>query len=400
MKQDETFKIPASEIKARTHKIQNLLKNSELDGILVVQRVDLLYFSGTAQNGVLFIPDEGEPLLMIKKYYPRACSETTLKNRIQIQSVKEIPDRIHDYWGKIPRIIGLELDVMPVNEFRFYGHLFPEASFEDASGMILKARMTKSSWEIRQMIHTADLSRRTFEYMRAEIRPGLGEMEFAGISETFARKYGHAGMLRVRNYQADPYPWHVLSGKNSGMLGLLDAPASGSGTSVAFPNGAGARKFREKEPIVIDFGTILNGYHMDETRMFALKSMPQKALDMCSASIDIHNRIIEMIRPGMEAREVFELGAQMAQKNGYAHAYLGPEGNQVSFVGHGIGMELVEPPFLARGKTDILEPGMTFALEPKMVIENEFMAGIESVFQVTETGTELISKVPVEVFIC
>jgi Xaa-Pro aminopeptidase len=64
-----------------------------------------------------------------------------------------------------------------------------------------------------------------------------------------------------------------------------------------------------------------------------------------------------------------------------------------------VGLELIEPPFIAQGKNEVLRPGMVFALEPKMVFENELSAGIESVFAVTETGCRLISRVPVEVFV-
>ena len=72
----------------------------------------------------------------------------------------------------------------------------------------------------------------------------------------------------------------------------------------------------------------------------------------------------------------------------------------MSFIGHGIGLELVEPPLIARGRDTSLEAGMVFALEPKLVFENEFAAGVESVLRVTETGGRLISKVPVEIFVC
>jgi Xaa-Pro dipeptidase len=85
---------------------------------------------------------------------------------------------------------------------------------------------------------------------------------------------------------------------------------------------------------------------------------------------------------------------------GYKESYLGIPGHQVSFVGHGIGYELIERPIIAQAKEDLLLPGMTFALEPKFVFADDFSAGIESVFLVTDTGTRLISKTPVEVFIC
>ena len=66
------FKVPAAEIQQRISRIQTELQEKEIDGLFIVQRVDLFYFSGTAQNGFLYIPAEGDPLLFIKKYMPRS----------------------------------------------------------------------------------------------------------------------------------------------------------------------------------------------------------------------------------------------------------------------------------------------------------------------------------------
>jgi Xaa-Pro aminopeptidase len=145
---------------------------------------------------------------------------------------------------------------------------------------------------------------------------------------------------------------------------------------------------------------VRNGYHIDETRMFALGSMPEPALTACRVAIDIHRELLERVRPGVILGDLFEHSVQLAQSYGYGPQYLGPAAAKVSFVGHGIGLELIEPPFIARGKTEPLAPGMTFALEPKFCFQNAFAAGIESVFVVTETGSRLISRVPVDVFIC
>jgi Xaa-Pro aminopeptidase len=225
-------------------------------------------------------------------------------------------------------------------------------------------------------------------------------MEFAGMFETYARKLGHGAGIRVRHYLTEGYPWHVLSGKSGSMPGLLDSPASGRGTSAAFPVGAGRKKLRANEPVMVDLGSVLNGYHMDETRMFAIDSMPARAMKTCRAAIEIHNSIIEKAKPGIPLCDIFGHSVQLSEKLGYADSYLGASGHKVSFVGHGIGLEIIEPPVISRNRKDLLEPGMTFALEPKFVFENEFTAGVESVFLVTETGARLISKVPVTVFVC
>ncbi len=394
------FKVPASEIKARTLKVQQELQQTDIDGLFIVQRVDLFYFSGTAQNGFMYIPAGGEPLLFIKQYLPRAKRESSVANIVKIDSIKEIPGLIVDYYGRMPDRLGLELDVVPVNDFNFYRSLFNANKYLDGSPYILKVRRIKSDWEIAQMENTAEMTRKTYQYMQEIIQPGLTEMEFAGMFETYARKLGHAARIRVRHYQTEGYPWHILSGPSGSMPGLLDSPSSGEGTSAAFPVGAGHKKLSAGEPIMVDLGSVLNGYHMDETRMFAIGSMPDKAMRASRAAIEIHNRILEKAMPGTTLGELFDLSVQLAEKLGFSESYLGAPEHKVSFIGHGIGLEIIEPYIIARNRHDQLEPGMAFALEPKFVCENEFSAGVESVFVVTKNGMRLISKVPVDVFIC
>jgi Xaa-Pro aminopeptidase len=396
----QDFRVPASEIRRRKAAIQRELRKSGVDALFVVQRVDLFYFAGTAQNGFLYMPAEGEPLLCVKKYMPRAQRESPLENIVEIGSINEVPGFIADFFGKLPPTLGFEFDVLPVRDFNFYRRVLPVKNYVDGSPLIKKIRMIKSPWEIEQMDRTAALSQKTFEYMKATIRPGYTEMEFAGMFETFARKLGHGGKMRVRDYQTEGYPWHILSGKSGGLVGLLDSPASGEGTSAAFPCGGGNKPLAAHEPIMIDFTSVLNGYHLDETRMFAIETMPDRAMRACQATIHIHNAVLEKVKPGMTGVELFEISTSEAKSLGYEEQYLGPPGYKVTFIGHGMGLELIEPPIVADGKEDPLEPGMTFALEPKMVFKDEFAAGIESVLLVTDSGCRLISQVPVEIFIC
>jgi len=218
--------------------------------------------------------------------------------------------------------------------------------------------------------------------------------------ELFARKGGHAGKLRVRNYQTEGYSWYVLSGDSGGMTGVLDSPAIAEGCSYAFPCEAGSRKIRAREPILVDFASTRNGHHMDETRMFAIGKMPQHALEASNAALAIYQDLLETLHPGMIAHDVFRCTVDTATSLGFKDSYLGIPGHQVSFVGHGIGYELIEPPLIAHGRDDRLIPGMTIALEPKFVFADEFSAGIESVFLITETGARLISLTLPEIFIC
>lgn len=394
------MKVPKSEIDHRKIKIQAQLQKAGVDGLFIVQHVDMLYFSGTTQNGFLYIPCEGEPLLFIKQRLSVAKKESAVKNIIKIQSIKEIPDLISGFYGRLPSTLGFEFDVIPVNTFNFYRSIFSDQNCVDGSPYILKVRRIKSNWEITQMESTGHLFKKIFEYAKTAIRPGLSEMEFAGMMEAFAGKYSPGAFVRIRDIHTEGYPWHILSGKSGGIVGLLDSPASGEGTSAAFPCGAGSKILAANEPIMIDFVFELDSYHMDVTRMFSIGAMPNLAMKACQGAMEIHNAVLEIVKPGVTMDELFRHSVSCAQNLGYAESYLGPPGYKVSFIGHGIGLELIEGPIIARNKKDKLKPGMTFALEPKMVFENEFAAGIESVFLVTDEGHRLISQVPVEVFIC
>lgn len=168
---------------------------------------------------------------------------------IEVTSIREAPELISDFYGHMPESLALEFDVMPINEFHFYRTLFPTQKHVDGSPLIHRVRMIKSEWEIARMEETAERSSKTFEHMKKNIRPGISEMEFAGMYETFARRLGHGGKLRVRDYQTEGYPWHILSGKSGGMVGLLDSPASGEGTSLPIPAGEGVNFWPPTNPL-------------------------------------------------------------------------------------------------------------------------------------------------------
>jgi len=394
------FKVPDIEIGRRNSKIQTALQDAGFDGLFIVQHVDRFYFTGTTLEGIYYIPSKGEALMFVFVPYGATANDSPELRSVPIRSVDEIPGIIFEIYGHMPSRIGFEFDVIPVNRLEMYRNLFASSTCLDGSDCIRNARAVKSDWEVSQMEKTGRLFREMFEYASSVIRPGLSEMVFAGMMESFAGEMSPAASVKVRDIHTEGYPWHILSGTNGGRLGLLDSPSSGAGTSAAFPCGAGPRRLKTNEPIMIDFAFEMNGYHMDVTRMFSMGKMPPDVMRVCEGAIEIHNETLERVKPGVTADELFRHSEIVAERLGLSESYLGPPGKKVSFVGHGIGLELVEGPFIARGRNDRLEPGMTFALEPKMVFEGKFAAGVESVFVVTDNGHRLISQVPVKVFVC
>ncbi|MFB3885742.1 MAG: M24 family metallopeptidase [Thermodesulfobacteriota bacterium] len=390
--------IPMEEIEQRLTRVRQGMKEKEIDALLVIEKMNFYYLSGTTQDGILFVPVEGEPLLMIKRELERAKVESPIRNAVALNSSRQLPPHIKDYWGKLPRKLGLELDVLPVKDYFRLQDLFPGTEWVDASFIPRNARKIKTPFEIDLMRAAAEIGRKVYLHAREILREGMTEIQFGGLLEAAAKKYGHEGLLRVRSLNYEAYSWHVLSGLSGGIVSQSDSPMGGLGLSPAFPVGASFKTIRAHEPVLVDFGICYHGYQADQTRMFSIGRMNQKFIDAFNACREIHDAVLGEVRPGADCELIFNKTLRLAERLGYKDSYLGPPGLQTRFIGHGIGLELNEFPFAAQGHSYPLEEQMTLAIEPKIVFPGEGSAGIENTLYVTKTGCEILTQVDQDIF--
>jgi Xaa-Pro dipeptidase len=389
---------PIEEIENRLIRVRTGMEKQEIEGLLVIQKMNFYYLSGTTQDGLLFVPLEGKPLLMIKRELERARVESPLKQIVGLKSIREIPLLIQTHCGKFPESLGLELDVLPVRDYFKFQELFPGTKFVDASSILRETRKIKSLFEIDLMRKAGEIGKKVYREAKKILKKGMTEIEFGGLLEAEAKKYGHEGLLRVRSLNYEAYTWHVLSGLTGGIVSQSDSPVGGLGLSPAFPVGASLKKMKAHEPILVDFGTCYQGYQADETRMFSIGKMEQKFIDAYKACREIHDAVLEETRPGADGEALFLKTLQLAEKLGYRDSYLGPPELQTRFIAHGIGLELNELPFIAQGQSYPLEEGMTFAVEPKIVFPGEGSVGLENTVVVTRDGCEILTPASQEIF--
>ena len=331
--------IPQQEIENRLSAFQKTLEAQGLDGALIVYPTDLYYYSGTMQSAHLFIPARGEPLLMIRRHRDRGRAETRINDVVDLNSFRELPRMAADRLGREVKKLGLEMDVLPVNRYAQYQGLWPEAEFADVSPMILDQRMVKSTWEADCMRRAGELSRLVYGQVPRLMKPGQTEIELAGLITSVAYAGGHQNHLRTRAFDRVTHTWHVIGGDSGGILSYIVAPFGGYGLSPAFPVGASTRELKANEPILLDFGICVDGYQVDLTRMYSIGQPDGLFLEAYEALKEIEACLMDNLRPGATGDELFHLSRKKADELGFAHAFLGPEGQQVSFVGHGVGME-------------------------------------------------------------
>ncbi len=389
---------PLEDLEGRLNKLKTGMNRKGMEGILLVEKMDRYYLSGTTQDGYLFVPLDGRPILLIKRELERAKVESALEDVIGLRSMRELPSLIQEHRGRLPRTLGLELNVLPVRDYFRFQDIFSGAKLLDASGLIRDVRKIKSPFEIELMRVAGEIGKRAYHEGARILREGMSEIEFAGLLEAAAKSYGHEGLLRVSALNYEAYSWHLLSGPAGGIVSQTDSPMGGLGLSPAFPVGASLRPMKAHEPILVDFGTCYQGYQADETRMFSIGQMKKKFIDAYRACVKIHDAVLDQTRPGADCETLFMNTLKLAEKLGYRESYLGPPGLQTRFIGHGIGLELNELPFLAKGQSYPLEEGMTFALEPKIVFPGEGSVGIENTVVVTKDGFDVLTPLEQKIF--
>ncbi|OPY00539.1 MAG: Xaa-Pro dipeptidase [Syntrophorhabdus sp. PtaB.Bin184] len=364
---------PKEEIDARIAKLKTLMEKASLDGAFFHYKIDYYYLSGTMQDSLLFVPLDAEPTLFVKREISRARRESPLGNIVPYRSVKDIPQHV-----KPMKRLGMQLDVMPYNDVIKFQGLFGNVEFVDSSPLTKELRKRKSPFEIALMEKAAEIGRKVYARVPEFLREGVTEIEVGGQMEAYAKSLGHEGLLRVRSLNYEAYTWHILSGRTGSIVSQSDSPMGGLGLSPAFPVGASLKKIRKNEPILVDFGICYHGYQVDQTRMYAIGSMPDIFVGAYDACREIHDRVLDKVVEGYTSRELFEYSRELGDKLGYGEYYLGYKPHKVRFLGHGIGIELAELPYIAASHTYSIEDGAVFAIEPKMVFPKKGCCGYEN----------------------
>ncbi|NLT21499.1 MAG: aminopeptidase P family protein [Syntrophorhabdus sp.] len=364
---------PKEEIDARIAKLKTLMEKASLDGAFFHYKIDYYYLSGTMQDCLLFVPLDGDPTLFVKREISRARRESPLGSIVPYRSAKDIPQHV-----KPVKRLGMQLDVMPYNDVIKFRSLFGNVEFVDSSPLTKELRKRKSPFEIALMEKAAEIGRKVYARVPEFLREGVTEIEVGGQMEAYAKSLGHEGLLRVRSLNYEAYTWHILSGRTGSIVSQSDSPMGGLGLSPAFPVGASFKKIRRNEPILVDFGICYHGYQVDQTRMYAIGSMPDIFVGAYDACREIHDRVLDKVAEGYTSKELFEYSKDLGDKLGYGEYYLGYKPHKVRFLGHGIGIELAELPYIAASHTYPIEDGAVFAIEPKMVFPKKGCCGYEN----------------------
>jgi Xaa-Pro dipeptidase len=389
--------VPRSEIEGRIARLQAALGAAGIDLALVVQNADLFYLSGTIVQGQLLVPASGEPVLLVRKDPERARQESPVKDIRPVGSLRELPSVVAELGIGPKAVIGMELDVIPVNLFRRYEGLIPNAGIRDCSPIIRQVRSVKSEYELALVAEAARIVDKGFTAAVKALRTGMTELEVSAACEAAMREAGNSN-VRMRAFNEEWPFGNVGAGPDAGLAGYTGNPLAGAGVSPAVGQGSGWRSIGPGEPVVVDLVAFAGGYLCDQTRIISIGPLASDLAEGYRLCLAVQDLIREAACAGAACGDVYKqanewMTGQLASA-GLTAYFMGAPNNQAPYVGHGLGLELDETPVLARGFKTLLERDQVVACEPKLVFPGRGVVGVENTWRVTDHGLERLTVSP------
>ncbi len=386
---------PEEEFLKRMGVLKGLMAEAGFDYALLLENVDRFYFTGTMQKGMVVVPVDGDPLVFVEKGMERAKRETALP-LIPVRRDKEIGQILSDR-GILKGKAGLELDVLPVSLFERLKKGIAFDRYGDIAPLVKEVRIVKSPWELEQMKKSGRTLTHVFGKARDVVREGVTEVEIEATLLAEGRRVGHHGYLRMRGFNQEIMTMAVQSGYTGAIATIVDGPIAGAGVTPAVPQGSSFKRVERGIPVTIDYCGGYNGYHTDETRTFVAGELDEAFRKPYDTAREIIEDAMSFGREGVDCTEIFSRAYDMAKKAHLEDHFMGHGEGQVSFIGHGVGLEINELPIITPRHGRLLKEGMVFAFEPKFVLPHRGAIGIEVDFIVRPRGLERITADSLEI---
>jgi len=341
------------------------IERHELDALVVAPSPDLVYLTGYdpipfERPTLLVLRPGADPVLLVPELERPLAAASSMGERLELVAWRDGSDP----YGAAASILGESARIAVVDRL-WASHLLglqealPGASFTAGSPLMGRLRAVKDTQELEALRRAGRAADETFRQ--------IVELSFQGRSEEDVAD--DLANLLVRNGHLRAEFTIVASGPNS-----------------ASPHhDPGGRTILPRDAVVMDFGGELGGYYSDTTRTVVVVEPPEGFEPAYEVVREAQAAAVDAVRPGIETQDLDRIARSTIEGAGYGDRF-------IHRTGHGIGLEVHEPPYLVEGDHTILAPGMTFSVEPGVYLEGRFGIRIEDIVVVTEDGVERLNR--------
>ncbi|MHC1701281.1 MAG: M24 family metallopeptidase [Humidesulfovibrio sp.] len=390
--------IPVEELALRHERCRRLLRelNPQAGGLLVFSRPQVYYLTGTLGMGCVWLPLEGEPLLLLRKGLDRAALEAPSIRCAGYRSYKDLPGLAAEAGVAFPEVVAVDQGGLTWQLGELLAARLPAQRFVSGDLALAIAQSLKSEWELEVMRLCGERHHLAlYDILPKLIRPGMSEREIAHLAWSVFFELGHQGILRMTAFGEECFLGHVSAGDSGNYPSSFNGPLGLRGEHPAAPvMGYAGQLWRPGSPLALDIGFQLEGYHTDKTQAYwagKAGSIPAEVAAAHGFCVDVQAWLAENLKPGALVGELYAHCADWAVRAGFGEGFMGLGENKVPFLGHGIGLAIDGWPAIAKGFDRPVEKGQVFALEPKHGIPGLGMVGVENTFEVTDSGAVCIT---------
>ena len=332
--------------------------------MLVPLGANLRYLSGfTGSNGMLLVDPRGTVLFTDPRYRLQSAVEATCK--VKICSGPLLPQVVSTVRRRRIRRLGFEKGHTNYETYQYLREQLPlDSSLEPVSGWIERHRMVKSPDEVALVRASVLANSRAFEQAARHVRPGMCERDLAAEIEYRMRRLGA---------EKPAFDTIVAGGARSALVHARPTAARLAPGSL----------------VIVDMGAMRDGYASDMTRMLYLGDPPARVKRIYRAVLQAQLAAVDAVRAGVPARRVDKAARDLLKTEKLDTAF-------IHSTGHGLGLEIHEPPRLGKKEKLRLAAGMTVTIEPGVYIEGFGGIRIEDTVVVGEHGCEVLTPTPKE----
>ncbi|MDX1613482.1 MAG: Xaa-Pro peptidase family protein [Candidatus Promineifilaceae bacterium] len=335
-----------------------------VDGVALVPGPNLLYLSGihmhlTERPAVLFLPADDEPAIIIPQLEAAKAEAVNIPTeRIFAWSDEQ------GYTGAFQQcsahlelsdyLLGVEALHMRVLELELLQRYAPGLSTAHAEPIMAALRMIKDEAELSAMQRAVEVAELAMERLLPKIQIGQSEKEIAAML---------LQELMTAGSQANPFGPIVSAGPNGA-------------SPHAVPTD---RRIQPGDLLVIDWGAIVDDYLADITRTFAVGAIDPELTRVYRTVRQANEAARAVIRPGVSGQAIDRAARGLIEEMGYGSYF-------IHRTGHGLGLEIHEPPYIVEGNSEPLASGAVFTIEPGIYVPGKGGVRIEDDVVITGSG--------------
>ena len=331
--------------------IRNAMTSLNLQGMIVSNPTNIKYLTGIDAEGILLITRKENIYITDGRYIEYAHSILTLLDEIIVYNISDVSKEDYENFFMFCENVGFEEGYVTYAKYKEYMHKFKINSLIETEDFIEKQRMIKDEEEIKNIKTACEITDKCFTYLLDFIKPGMTEKEIAREIENYYNQY----------LEGISFDTIVASGENSSKPHAVPTD----------------RKIEKEDIITIDMGCKYKGYCSDMTRTIFVGNVPEYIKPVYDLVLKNQQQILDEMKDGANTRLLTKAVENDFRLNNF---------DLIHALGHGVGLDIHERPFISNKSDNILKENMVVTNEPGIYVPKQFGVRIEDTVLITKFG--------------